>query len=81
MFTCGQVEGHEPLWVFNPFFMSMRAKFTAAAASLRWFDVEWDASATGISWAAFRAEVRSRRATMESRDLQPRIRATSLRAL
>jgi len=51
-FYCGLVEG---LYVFNGFFMSMRAKFVTPGTSIFYYVVEWDADAT--SWEQFRGEV------------------------
>ena len=55
-FYCGRIE-HEgkTLYVFNPFFMAMRSKFTKADATIRWFDVEFDVAA--LSWADFRGKI------------------------
>ena len=55
-FYCGKIEkaGVE-LFVFNPFFMAMRSKFTAPEATIRWFDVEFDVDK--LSWADFRGTV------------------------
>ena len=51
-FYCGLVEG---LYVFNGFFMSMRAKFVTPGTSIYYYVVEWDATAT--PWADFRGQV------------------------
>jgi hypothetical protein len=46
-FYCGliEVEGREPLYALNPFFMTMRAKFTAPSASIHYFVVAFDPEA------------------------------------
>ena len=55
-FYCGKIEkGGVELFVFNPFFMAMRSKFTAPEATIRWFDVEFDVDK--LSWADFRGTV------------------------
>merc|ERR1712025_1356195 len=56
-FYCGlvEVEGKEPVYVFNGFFMSMRSKFTAPGTEIYWYSVEWDSAA--LSWADFRGQV------------------------
>jgi hypothetical protein len=54
-FYCGLVdgiEGKEPCYIFNGFFMSMRAKYVAEGCSIYFFVVEWDESA--MSWSDFR---------------------------
>lgn len=53
-FYCGllEMEGKEPLYVFNAFFMSMRSKFVGEGISIHCFEVEWDASS--LSWSDFR---------------------------
>ena len=55
-FYCGLVEvsGKPPVYVFNGFFMSMRAKYTAPGAAVSWLCIEWPAAE--ISWEQFRAE-------------------------
>jgi hypothetical protein len=56
-FYCGlvEIEGKEPLYIFNGFFMSMRNKFTAPGLSIYYYTVEWDSDA--LSWADFRGKV------------------------
>jgi len=57
-FYCGlidTVEGKEPVYIFNGFFMSMRSKFTAPGTEIYYYSVEWDASA--LSWSDFRGKV------------------------
>eukprot|EP00968_Pinguiococcus_pyrenoidosus_P007964 scaffold553_cov238-Pinguiococcus_pyrenoidosus.AAC.15 len=57
-FYCGlidEVEGKEPIYAFNGFFMQMRSKFVAPEASIYYFSVEWDESA--LSWGDFRGSV------------------------
>ena len=44
-----------PIYVFNAFFMSMRAKFVRPGSSLYYFVVEWDAATT--PWEAFRGQL------------------------
>ena len=52
-FYCGLVscKGKE-LYVFNAFFMNMRAKFVGEGASIHTFEVKWDPAA--LSWSDFR---------------------------
>jgi hypothetical protein len=50
-FYCGLIEGlqgHQPAFVFNGFFMSMRSKYTQEASSISWLVVEWDAKS--LAW-------------------------------
>ena len=57
-FYCGlidTIEGKEPLYVFNAFFMSMRSKFVGESNSIHYFSVEW--SQTQVSWADFRGKM------------------------
>merc|ERR1740129_1767306 len=56
-FYCGlvEVEGKEPLYIFNGFFMSMRSKFTKPGTEIYYYVVEWDA--TKLSWADFRGKL------------------------
>jgi len=56
-FYCGliEIEGKEPHWIFNGFFMSMRSKFTVAGECIHYFVVEWDSKAT--PWSDFRGKV------------------------
>eukprot|EP00227_Mantoniella_beaufortii_P019635 CAMPEP_0197589424 /NCGR_PEP_ID=MMETSP1326-20131121/10381_1 /TAXON_ID=1155430 /ORGANISM="Genus nov. species nov., Strain RCC2288" /LENGTH=342 /DNA_ID=CAMNT_0043154361 /DNA_START=77 /DNA_END=1105 /DNA_ORIENTATION=+ len=51
-FYCGKVEG---IYVFNGFFMSMRAGFVKPGASIYYFVVEWDPK--DLAWASFRGDV------------------------
>jgi len=53
-FYCGlvKVEGKEPLYVFNAFFMTMRSKFVGKDDSIHCFEIEWDSSV--LSWSDFR---------------------------
>lgn len=55
-FYCGLVSVRQqpPLYVFNAFFMSMRAKFVAPGSSIHCYVVQWDPS--NMSWAVFRNE-------------------------
>jgi len=56
-FYCGliEIEGKDPIYCFNGFFMSMRTKFTAPGLSIYYYAVEWDAAA--LSWEDFRGKV------------------------
>jgi nucleoside diphosphate kinase len=56
-FYCGlvEVEGKDPLYIFNGFFMSMRAKFTSPGSEIYYYSVEWDPA--DLSWADFRGKV------------------------
>merc|ERR1719482_1502530 len=56
-FYCGlvEVEGKEPVYVFNGFFMSMRSKFTKPGSEIYYYNVEWDPK--DLSWADFRGKV------------------------
>jgi nucleoside diphosphate kinase len=55
-FYCGHItiEGKEPCYVFNGFFMEMRSKYVAAGLSIYYYVVEWEASK--MSWEKFRSE-------------------------
>ena len=55
-FYCGLVSVRQQpsLYVFNAFFMSMRAKFVAPGSSVHCYVVQWDPS--NMSWAVFRNE-------------------------
>jgi len=55
-FYCGliEIEGKEPAYVFNGFFMSMRSKFTAPGLSIYYYTVEWDPAT--LSWEDFRGK-------------------------
>merc|ERR1719188_1643991 len=56
-FYCGlvEVEGKEPVYIFNGFFMAMRSKFTQPGTEIYYYSVEWDPST--LSWADFRGKV------------------------
>lgn len=56
-FYCGkiEVEGFEPIYVFNAFFMSMRSKFVAPGTSIHYYVVDFDPEQ--LSWADFRGKV------------------------
>ena len=56
-FYCGRVEvpDKSAVYVFNGFFMAMRAKFVDPAASIHYFLVEFDPAA--LSWTDFRGAV------------------------
>jgi nucleoside diphosphate kinase len=51
----GKITSKQPIYVINGFYMSMRDKYTKAAASIHYYTVEWDSSK--LSWADFRAKV------------------------
>jgi len=55
-FYCGHItiEGKEPCYVFNGFFMQMRNKYVAPGLSIYYYVVEWDAST--MSWDQFRSQ-------------------------
>eukprot|EP01063_Lacrimia_lanifica_P013889 TRINITY_DN2047_c0_g1_i1.p1 TRINITY_DN2047_c0_g1~~TRINITY_DN2047_c0_g1_i1.p1 ORF type:complete len:738 (+),score=272.05 TRINITY_DN2047_c0_g1_i1:48-2261(+) len=55
-FYCAKLDvpgGHA--YVLNGFFMSMRDKFTAPGASIRYYSIEWDPAV--LSWADFRGKL------------------------
>merc|ERR1712048_1203257 len=55
-FYCGLVEGQgKKIYVFNAFFMSMRAAFTAPGKSIHYYTVEWDEKS--LSWEDFRGKL------------------------
>jgi len=56
-FYCGKVimEGKDAIYVFNGFFMSMRAAFTAPNRRIHYFSVEFDEGK--ISWEDFRGKI------------------------
>jgi len=56
-FYCGliEIEGKEPAYVFNGFFMSMRNKFTAPGLKIYYYSVQWEADK--LSWGDFRGKV------------------------
>lgn len=57
-FYCGLIDnldGVEPMYVFNGFFMSMRSKFVAPGVSIYYYVVEWDSKQ--LSWEDFRGKV------------------------
>merc|ERR1719201_3123404 len=56
-FYCGliELEGKEPLYIFNGFFMAMRSKFTAPGLSIYYYVVEW--TENSLPWSDFRAKV------------------------
>jgi len=53
-FYCGliEVEGKEPAYIFNGFFMSMRSKYVAEGCSIYFYVVEFDPAV--MSWSDFR---------------------------
>jgi nucleoside diphosphate kinase len=56
-FYCARVEleGKDPLYTLNAFFMSMRSKFTQPDQKIHYFSVEFDAST--LAWSSFRGDV------------------------
>ena len=50
------VEGKEPIYTFNGFFMSMREKYTVGAG-IYYYSVSWDKEKTGLSWSDFRGKL------------------------
>jgi len=57
-FYCGlidTVEGKKPIYVFNGFFMSMRAKFVAPGTSIHYYSVQF--SPKNLTWSDFRGKV------------------------
>merc|ERR1712159_345202 len=56
-FYCGliEMEGKDPIYAFNGFFMSMREKFCAPGLSIYYYTVEWDPAK--LSWEDFRGKV------------------------
>ena len=56
-FYCGliAVEGKTPVYVFNGFFMSMRAKYVTPGTSIHYYTVSFNSSA--LSWGDFRGNV------------------------
>merc|ERR1712166_161640 len=55
-FYCGhlEIEGKEPCYVFNGFFMEMRNKYVAKGLSIHYYVVEWDPAV--MSWEDFRGK-------------------------
>lgn len=49
------IEGKEPIFTFNGFFMSMRAKFVAPGSSIHYYVVQWNPE--NLSWSDFRGKV------------------------
>jgi hypothetical protein len=56
-FYCGKVEieGKEPIFVFNGFFMAMRSKFVTPGTSIHYYVVEF--SPSELPWSEFRGQV------------------------
>ena len=56
-FYCGKVEipGKPAIYVFNGFFMAMRAKFVTPGTSIHYYNVEFDPAT--LKWADFRGKV------------------------
>ncbi|CAD7933307.1 unnamed protein product [Amoebophrya sp. A25] len=57
-FYCGlvdTVEGKDPIYVMNGFFMSMRSNYVVESASIYYFVVQWDSKE--LSWEDFRGSV------------------------
>eukprot|EP00808_Paulinella_micropora_P007737 g3822.t1 len=52
-FYCGEIK--KGMYVFNGFFMTMRAAYVAPGCSIYYFVVQWDEAA--LSWKDFRAKV------------------------
>jgi nucleoside diphosphate kinase len=55
-FYCGhiEIEGKEPCYVFNGFFMQMREKYVAPGLAIYYYVVEWDPAV--MSWEQFRGQ-------------------------
>ena len=51
------VEDKDPIYVFNAFFMAMRADFVVPGSSIHYYVVEWNPVSTGITWKSFRADI------------------------
>ena len=56
-FYCGlvSVEGKDPVYVFNGFFMQMRSSYTKPGASITYLVVEWPED--DLKWKCFRDEL------------------------
>ena len=56
-FYCAKLEidGKDPLYTLNAFFMSMRSKFTDPSVKIHYFQVEFDSQS--LAWADFRGKV------------------------
>jgi len=56
-FYCGlvEVDGKEPIYIFNGFFMAMHSKFTQPGTEIHCYTVEWDPAV--LSWTLFRGQV------------------------
>ncbi len=56
-FYCGLVEipGKKPIYVFNGFFMAMRAKYVTPGTSIHYYNVDFDPAK--ISWSDFRGKI------------------------
>merc|ERR1711879_96268 len=55
-FYCGKIgSGDEAIYVFNGFFMAMRAKFVNPGVSIYYYVVEWDSAS--LEWVDFRAQL------------------------
>lgn len=56
-FYCGLItaEGKSPIYVFNPFFMSMRKKYVSPGSSIHYYTVSFNSSV--LSWRDFRGKV------------------------
>jgi nucleoside diphosphate kinase len=50
-----EVEGKDPIYIFNGFFMQMRSKFTKPGTQIYYYSVEWDPK--DLSWNDFRGKV------------------------
>jgi nucleoside diphosphate kinase len=51
------IDGKQPIYVFNGFFMSMRSDFVIPGTSIHYYVVEWNPRTTGVSWGDFRKNV------------------------
>lgn len=56
-FQCSKIviDGKDPVFTFNGFFMAMRSKFTQPGPSIHYYVVEWDPQR--LPWAEFRGKV------------------------
>jgi nucleoside diphosphate kinase len=56
-FYCGfinSVQGKDPIYVFNGFFMQIRSKYVKPGVSIHYYVVEWESEK--LSWEAFRKD-------------------------
>lgn len=56
-FYCGlvEMEGKDPVYIFNGFFMQMRSKFTKPGTEIYYYHVEWNKK--DLPWEDFRGKV------------------------